>query len=962
MANALAHSANSVNQSSIHLSALNLHEFPIHAAAAFGCPETLTRVIASCSWRDVYSSDQFGRTPLHLAAAAGAVASVSLLTHPAMLELQHGVVGNALNAPDRESRWTALHWAAYSGHLHVMSVLLQAGADQSVRDSDGMTAWELLDASIFENLHSHVSRNLALPPKVRWRCSNKSEAFSFGLTTNYCLGYDSGCHVVSKPRSVSLPSDCEVLATACSSTLSLFVTKDGAVYACGLGDHDRLMMQVPFCVEPVRLPLSPRVVSVAIGKRHCLALTAGGDVFGWGCNDRCQLGNVHAIRQHERLLPVKILSGMSAVSAGFAHSAAVSSGGDALFVWGDNAACQCSQPRACSLVRSPTAAQIPFGCRVTAVSCGQRHTSFVATPDDVAAADEKSSAYVFGVGSAAITHLLLLPALSQTLWHVMPDCKVAAVTAGEDWTAVVTLSSQRCYLWRHGAGPASPSLVPVPRHVKVCRATAAPSRLVLLLSDYTVVSFPVHKLPSDRGLGTSETLCRAFGCCNIAASDGTCFLICDDSFLCDDGVWRDVAAGSVRSHQLPLQRMCEVALCPTLTAALAPSALQLALSIGAPVLAVAAAFACLMDPMYTCSCSLSGLAWGLLETVLSRLKLGRSKRFDQSVDELNLVRAVAMDLVGDWAGLMLHLIELEGSHACTGSWQASIPRLSKLSKQKQKQRREAGSESRAHGTCGTSPSSINSPILSPHNHTPLKLQEDVRESSVAPELDSHDIKSTPLVAPSEPSVQIEHFPPLAHNVPVQKLGSARSQHQQNRQARPPQPRAQSSTPPLPFTPLLPSSPAASFQLDLHEFPMLSDAAAVSPALSACNLVTPKTKTKAIRSDRSAFSDCATTSTTTLEADVAAVPSATSNGTSKSKKHRQKYRYDLRSNLLHAALTHPFSSVELSSAKDLKGWGPAASSAAAAVPLSSIMREQQDLKRKKDRERVQLQDSVWQQVW
>jgi hypothetical protein len=32
-----------------------------------------------------------------------------------------------------------------------------------------------------------------------------------------------------------------------------------------------------------------------------------------------------------------------------------------------------------------------------------------------------------------------------------------------------------------------------------------------------------------------------------------------------------------------------------------------------------------------------------------------------------------------------------------------------------------------------------------------------------------------------------------------------------------------------------------------------------------------------------------------------------------------------------------------------------------VPLSSIMREQQDLKHKKDRGRVQLQDSVWQQV-
>ena len=107
-------------------------------------------MIAACSWRDVYSSDESGRTPLHLAAAAGAAASVTFLTHPAMLELQHGVVGNALDAADRESRWTALHCAAYSGRLQIMSMLLRAGADPTVRDSDGMTPWEVFDVSISE--------------------------------------------------------------------------------------------------------------------------------------------------------------------------------------------------------------------------------------------------------------------------------------------------------------------------------------------------------------------------------------------------------------------------------------------------------------------------------------------------------------------------------------------------------------------------------------------------------------------------------------------------------------------------------------------------------------------------------------------------------------------------------------------------------------------------------------------
>ena len=63
-----------------------------------------------------------------------------------------------------------------------------------------------------------------------------------------------------------------------------------------------------------------------------------------------------------------------------------------------------------------------------------------------------------------------------------------------------------------------------------------------------------------------------------------------------------------------------------------------------------------------------------------------------------------------------------------------------------------------------------------------------------------------------------------------------------------------------------------------------------------------------------------------------------------------------------------SSVDLSSAKDAKRWGATAATAATAAaaagappPLTAIMREQQELKRKMDQQRVQLQDSVWQQV-
>jgi hypothetical protein len=870
------------NQNSVHS-----HEFPIHAAASSGCPHTLIRAIAACSWRDVFSIDQLGRTPLHLAATAGSVGSVAILAHPAMLQLQHGLVGNALDAADRESRWTALHCAAYSGRLQIMSMLLQAGANPSIRDADGMTPWDVLGASSVEYCHLDVALELALPPKVCWCSSKKSDAFSFGLTSNYCLGYDTGCHVVLNPRPVALPSASALHAVACSCSLSLFVTTDGNVYACGLGDHNRLMMPIPYCVEPVHLSrLPPSIVSVAIGKRHCLALTERGDVYGWGCNDRCQLGSSHAVK-HQHLLPVKIVSGIFAISAGFAHSAAVSSDGDTLFVWGDNSACQCSQLSACSIVRSPAAAQVPSGLRVTAVSCGLHHTAFAAT-----CAGEPPSAFMFGAGSAAATHLLLHPALSQVHWHLMPDCHVGAIAAGDDWTAVVTLVSQRCYLWRHcGGHSGSPSIVSLARHVRVCRIAAAPSRLVLLLSDSTIVSVSVHKRPSDRVTGTPEILCRLVGSSDIAASEGTCLVVCQNSQLCDDGMWRNMAAGSSLSHQLPLQRICEVTLCPMLTSALAPSALELALSIGAPVLAVAAAFACLMDPIFTCGCSLSELAWGLLETLISRLKFERSKGLICSADPLSLVQAIAKHFIDDWGGALR-----EGARECFSSLESSIQRLAIQLKTKQKQKipHILDSKSRrklSHSDAG--PSSVPSPPFFQNKVNLPNMITDAVDDVVKPfaALESNSNTSKSLPAFSEFCLQSGQFPPLA--LDVQKRSSARlPRHKRDLQVRSPE--SQPCT--IPLMPASNPSAATSCPLDPQEFPALLDAA-ISPPPAICKSVTPKTRSKAIQLDSSspiAFSNAQMESVgivTRVEPQRVDVPDTTKIVTCSRKKHRQKYRHD-----------------------------------------------------------------------
>lgn len=49
-------------------------------------------------------------------------------------------VGASPNARDAEGDWTALHWAADGGHLEIVQLLINAGADVDSRDKANHTA------------------------------------------------------------------------------------------------------------------------------------------------------------------------------------------------------------------------------------------------------------------------------------------------------------------------------------------------------------------------------------------------------------------------------------------------------------------------------------------------------------------------------------------------------------------------------------------------------------------------------------------------------------------------------------------------------------------------------------------------------------------------------------------------------------------------------------------------------
>ena len=91
---------------------------------------------------------------------------------------------------------------------------------------------------------------------------------------------------------------------------------------------------VDIYIVPVQVPGLSGITDIAAGADHCLALSEGGDVYGWGANDYGQLGDGW-LANHNTPLLIDGLSGITAVGAGSFHSLAAGADGS-LFAFGDN--------------------------------------------------------------------------------------------------------------------------------------------------------------------------------------------------------------------------------------------------------------------------------------------------------------------------------------------------------------------------------------------------------------------------------------------------------------------------------------------------------------------------------------------------------------------------------------------------------------------------------------------------
>lgn len=104
-------------------------------------------------------------------------------------------------------------------------------------------------------------------------------------------GGSEGCYV---PHQVERLSSVEIVQIECGAQFSLALSKAGEVLTWGKGDYYRLghgsdqHVRKPTPIHGLR---GKKVIHVAVGALHCLAVTDTGQVFAWGDNDHGQQGS-----------------------------------------------------------------------------------------------------------------------------------------------------------------------------------------------------------------------------------------------------------------------------------------------------------------------------------------------------------------------------------------------------------------------------------------------------------------------------------------------------------------------------------------------------------------------------------------------------------------------------------------------------------------------------------------------
>eukprot|EP00163_Fabomonas_tropica_P003533 TRINITY_DN1302_c0_g1_i2.p1 TRINITY_DN1302_c0_g1~~TRINITY_DN1302_c0_g1_i2.p1 ORF type:complete len:2219 (+),score=807.59 TRINITY_DN1302_c0_g1_i2:52-6657(+) len=156
------------------------------------------------------------------------------------------------------------------------------------------------------------------------------KVFTWGWGKDGRLGHGMISNQLT-PRAVETLVNVKCVMIGCGSYHTAALTENGEVYTWGWGEDGRLGHGVedneltPRMVETLR---GERVVQVACGGHHTLALTDRGDLYAWGWGEDGKLGLGNRENQSvPKLVDSLRTLEITALSCGYCHSAAIVKGG-----------------------------------------------------------------------------------------------------------------------------------------------------------------------------------------------------------------------------------------------------------------------------------------------------------------------------------------------------------------------------------------------------------------------------------------------------------------------------------------------------------------------------------------------------------------------------------------------------------------------------------------------------------
>jgi len=163
--------------------AVTTGSLPHFTDAATACVEALI-----ASEADVFATDDYGRSPLHLAATHGlsAIADALLEQYPTTEQLNTGDEDqpDPINARDKLG-WTPLHHACYGGHADIVNKLLARGSKPGKVTKAGLTS--LHAAVVGRNVAAVTAVMNAEPSILNNACNDEKTAVEMADARGYPL-------------------------------------------------------------------------------------------------------------------------------------------------------------------------------------------------------------------------------------------------------------------------------------------------------------------------------------------------------------------------------------------------------------------------------------------------------------------------------------------------------------------------------------------------------------------------------------------------------------------------------------------------------------------------------------------------------------------------------------------------------------------------------------------------------